>query len=67
VAGAVTVRFTAGYGDNASDVPASIRQALLVKIGQDYEARQDVVMGVTANTLPGGVLDRLAPYRVATF
>jgi uncharacterized phiE125 gp8 family phage protein len=39
---AVTVRFTAGYAD-AATVPKSIRQAILLMLGDLYENRADVV------------------------
>jgi len=39
---AVTVRFTAGYVDAAS-VPKSLRQAILLMLGDLYENRSDVV------------------------
>jgi uncharacterized phiE125 gp8 family phage protein len=39
---AVTVRFTAGYADAAS-VPKSIRQAILLMLGDLYENRTDAV------------------------
>jgi len=42
---AVTIRFTAGYGDSASDVPQRIRQALLLILGHWYENRAEVVIG----------------------
>jgi uncharacterized phiE125 gp8 family phage protein len=41
-ADAVTVRFTAGYAD-AATVPKSIRQAILLMLGDLYENRADVV------------------------
>jgi uncharacterized phiE125 gp8 family phage protein len=37
--GAITVRFTAGYGDAAADVPEIIKQAILMLAGHWYETR----------------------------
>jgi uncharacterized phiE125 gp8 family phage protein len=36
------IEFTAGYGDAATDVPATIKQAMLLIIGHWYEHREDV-------------------------
>lgn len=53
------ITFTAGYGAPA-DVPAAIRQAMLLLVTQWYEHRQ--VTGIEA-TLPFAVEALLAPYR----
>lgn len=37
---AVTITYTAGYGDDAADVPAALRQAGLLMIGDLYENRE---------------------------
>ena len=55
----VAITFTAGYGAPA-DVPAAIRQAMLLLVTQWYEHRQ--VTG-TGSTLPFAVEALLAPYR----
>lgn len=60
---AVVVDFTAG-NRNASDVPAPIRQAILLTIGRYYEIRQDVVTGTIATAIPKTVEFLLEPYRV---
>jgi Phage gp6-like head-tail connector protein len=39
--GAVQIRFVAGYGDAASSVPARIRLAMRIAIGQWYQDRVD--------------------------
>lgn len=59
----ITVRFVAGYGDTAIDVPRSIRQAMLLMIGEWYENREDItearLQGISLNA------ERLLwPYRV---
>ena len=63
-AGAITVQFTAGYGDSASDVPQAIRQAMLLMIGHWYENREQVTVGAVAREIPLGVEALLWPYRV---
>lgn len=42
----VVVRFVAGYGDAAEDIPASVRMALLKIVSTLYEYREDVSAGV---------------------
>lgn len=41
----ITVRYETGYGDAASDVPARIRQALLLLCGHWYENREPIGAG----------------------
>jgi uncharacterized phiE125 gp8 family phage protein len=64
----VLVRFRCGYPTTGSPalptVPPPIRVALLRIMGSMYEERQDVVIGVSATRLPGGVEPLLAPLRV---
>lgn len=57
-ANAIAVSFQAGYGANASDVPAAIRAAVLTLIAHLYEAR-----GESAVPPPDAVA-QLAPFRV---
>jgi uncharacterized phiE125 gp8 family phage protein len=59
---AVSVVFRVGES-LASDVPAAIKQALLIIIGRYYEQRQDVVLGTIATELPLMVEHILTPYR----
>jgi len=58
-ANAVAVAFTAGYGADADDVPAAIRQAILAIVAELYEKRGD-----EAVAMPAQALSLLAPYRV---
>lgn len=60
---AFTVRFTAGYGTKAVDVPRTIRQAMLLMLGAWYEQREDVVMDAVI-AMPLGALALLTPYKV---
>ena len=63
---AVRVRYVAGYGPAASDVPAPIRQWILLRIGTLFEHRESVAAGVTVATVP--YVDRLLdPYRAPSF
>lgn len=62
---AVRVRFTAGYGDAAEDVPAAIRSWMKLRVGTLYKLREEIVAGVSVADLPGGFAERLLdPYRI---
>lgn len=60
---AVSVTFVAGYED-ATKVPAPIKQAMLLMIGHWYENREAVTVGVTAMPMPMSAHYLLNPYRV---
>jgi uncharacterized phiE125 gp8 family phage protein len=58
----VVIRFTAGYGDSAGDVPQAIRQGILIEVSNLYENREDVVVGQSISML--SLSERLLwPYR----
>jgi uncharacterized phiE125 gp8 family phage protein len=62
-ASGIEIAFTAGFGEESDDVPAPIRQALLLLIAHWYEQREPVATGVAATPIPGMVSELLAPYR----
>jgi len=62
VTNAVTLTFKAGYGDTASDVPAAIRQAILLLIGHWYDHRR-TVEGDGMAEMPMSAKSLLAPYK----
>lgn len=62
---AVHIEYDVGYG-NANEVPAAIKQAMLLMIGHWYENREDVVVGVSAAELPMASQYLLSPYKVWT-
>lgn len=67
---AVTVSFTAGYGDSADDVPRCVRQALLLYVGHLYEHReaaQEPSVGNGPSILPLGVAALLNPERTGLY
>jgi len=39
----VVIRYVAGYGNNASDVPATVKQAIKLIVGHLYEHRENTV------------------------
>lgn len=63
---AVSVEFTTGFAA-AGVVDENIQIALLLCIGHWFENREAVITGTTATSLPLGVEDLLAPYRVMRF
>jgi uncharacterized phiE125 gp8 family phage protein len=63
VANGIEVAFTAGYGTAAADVPAPLRQAILLLVAHWYEHRSPVEIGAHAEPVPGMVGELLAPYR----
>ena len=63
IANGVEVSFIAGHGSLASEVPAPLRQAILLLVAHWYEHRQPVEIGIERETLPVAVLDLVAPFR----
>ena len=53
---AVTIRFIAGYGDAAADVPRALRNAMLTHLTQLYDLRSPVVVGSINSQLHTGNL-----------
>jgi len=62
----VYVRYVAGYGDAPSDVPQSVRQAILLLTGHLYENREQSVAEALRD-IPFGVQALLRPRRVLRF
>ena len=63
---AVTARIVAGYGDAPADVPETIRNAMLIRVGRFYEGREPMIIGATAHDT-GADFALLEPYRLARF
>jgi len=63
VVNAVVVKFVAGFGDDAVDVPEPIRHAMRIHVGTLYEHREDVVTGTIVSPIQT-VRALLAPYRM---
>lgn len=69
VVNAVRVRYEVGYtsaqdSPNSRPLPAAIRAAMLLLVGNWYENREAVVIGTTQNTLSFAVEALLLPYRL---
>jgi uncharacterized phiE125 gp8 family phage protein len=63
IANGIEIAVTAGYGLAAADVPAPIRQAILLLVAHWYEHRSPLEPGVPPAPLPDMVAELLAPYR----
>lgn len=61
-ANAVKVTFVAGFGD-ATKVPAALKAALLLLIGDMYEQRENTIVGQSVETMPIACLALIAPFR----
>lgn len=59
--GEAEVRFTAGFGAGWEDVPADLRQAVLLLAAHFYENRADT--GAVSGTMPFGVLVLIEAYK----
>jgi uncharacterized phiE125 gp8 family phage protein len=60
----ITITFTAGYGDAAADVPAKIRQALLMMVHHMYDNRLPAVTGTISTKIPMSVESLLQSARL---
>lgn len=48
--GAVRITYTAGYGEDPTDVPEDIRAAVKLALGDLYEYREPTILGLNVNT-----------------
>lgn len=53
------VRYQAGYGDAAADIPAPLRRWMLMAINSMYEHRQNCVVGESVSAVPHTFIDGL--------
>lgn len=60
----IAVTFVAGYGDDGEDVPADIRQAMLILVADWFEHRDPLYGAVDEGRLPARVASILNPYRM---
>ncbi|MER9014512.1 hypothetical protein [Mesorhizobium sp. M0898] len=68
---AVTVSFTAGYGDDEDSVPEPLRAAILLHVGHLFENRETTIVdertAFSVEVTPYGFDDLIAPYRLWGF
>ncbi|MEO1542992.1 MAG: head-tail connector protein [Pseudomonadota bacterium] len=60
----IEVDLVAGYGDGPSDVPAPIRQGLMMLVAHWYEHRDPVEIGSSRTAIPPAVSNLIKPYRL---
>lgn len=53
-ADAIKIEFVVGYGDATTDVPETVRHAIMLLVSNWYENRETELVGVTSKTLPFG-------------
>lgn len=61
---AVEIKFEAGYGAAASDVPGGLRQAMLLLLGELFIRREIAVVGTIVNNAPIGAVNLALGYAV---
>jgi len=59
----VEIDYAAGYGDDPADVPAPLRQAMLILVGYWFENRDSVIIAGAGSIIPDGFDLLVAPYR----
>lgn len=60
---AIEIDYVAGYGPDAADVPADLRQALLVLVGYWFANRDAVIVAGSGAAAPLGFDRLVANYR----
>jgi len=63
IANGIEIAFTAGFGNAVADVPAPIRQAVLLLVAHWYEHREPIEIGAAQTRVPHMVSELLGPYR----
>ena len=63
----IVVRFVCGYGDNGSDVPASIKHAMKFIISDMYEVRETRIIGQSVSKYGDAITNCLNSYRLWGF
>jgi uncharacterized phiE125 gp8 family phage protein len=64
VVGGIELDIEAGYGDDASDVPEALRQAIRILVAHWYENRGLIAPGGAVAVIPQSAAALIAPYRV---
>lgn len=64
---AVRVRFTAGYGNAATNIPEPLIVAMKLLLAHWYQHRTPVIVGASAQDLPLSVEALISPYRIWEF
>jgi len=67
VANAIEVTYVAGYGANATDVPAPIQRAMIIMATNYFENPEPVLKQESTNVVSGLLQSLLRPYQVSRF
>jgi uncharacterized phiE125 gp8 family phage protein len=59
----IEIDLTAGFGNDASSVPAPLKHAILLLVAHWYEHRDPVEIGANEARIPDAVADLIAPFR----
>lgn len=59
---AVQIKFTCGYGED--DIPAALRAAMLLHVGEGFERRENAIAGTIISTVPQGAMSLAMPFLV---
>jgi uncharacterized phiE125 gp8 family phage protein len=60
---AIEIDYVAGYGPDPADVPATLRQALLLLVAYWFEHRDAVVLAGSGSVIPSGFDQLVGAYR----
>ena len=60
--GSVRIEFVAGYGDETTDIPETLRHAVLLHLTENYDNRSAIITGTIVAVLPLGFSALIAPY-----
>jgi uncharacterized phiE125 gp8 family phage protein len=63
-ANAVKVRYVAGYGADGTSVPAAIKQAIVLIVGQAFRATPGMESGLYPAMIPNAAKELLSHYRI---
>ena len=64
---AIKIEYVIGYGNAASDIPETVRHALLMLVSHYYENRENELIGTISKTLPFGFDDLIGMERAAYY
>ncbi|MGH1350002.1 MAG: head-tail connector protein [Methyloligellaceae bacterium] len=59
----IEIQITAGYGNNPSDIPEPVRQALRLMVAHWFENREPVILGETPISVPENAMALLSPFK----
>jgi len=60
----IEIQFVTGYGDNASNVPQDIRDAVILLTAHKYSTREPYLVGVSGGMVPLTIVSLLYNHRV---